>query len=160
MVDLLIQKFIDPSFLASLVFALAAAATVVTLVLPYLNADSLKKRMKSAALERDAIRDRERARMMGSGDGPVALRSEAKGYMKDVVERFQLEKRLGVEDYRLKLAQAGYRGRAAEIGLLFYRVAAPAGALLFGLVYFVWLDMMAMSPTVNLLIAAGLFGSG
>jgi tight adherence protein C len=158
MVDMIIQKFVDPRFLASLVFALAAAATVITLILPYLSTDSLKKRMRSAALERDAIRARERARI-GVGSGP-ALRSEATGFMKDIVERLQLEKRLGVEGYRFKLTQAGYRGKSAEVALLFYRLVGPIVGLVVGLVYFVYLDMLVLSTNANLLITAALVGLG
>ena len=147
MIDFIIQKFIDPKFIASLIFAIAAAATVLTLALPYLNTDGLKRRMKSAASERETLRVRERARVhQGS-----RLRQEPKAYMKDVVERLQLAKHLGVDDARAKLVQAGYRGQGAEIALLFYRLIAPVAGLFIGAFYFLYLDVLTQSTTVNLL---------
>ncbi len=148
MIDFIIQKFIDPRFVASLVFALAAAATVVTLALPYLSTDGLKRRMKSAALEREAIRSRERSRTSGGN----TLRQAPKAYMKQIVERFQLAKHLGVDDARAKLVQAGYRGQGAEIALLFYKLIGPIIGLACGLFYFPYLDVMKQSLTTNMLL--------
>jgi tight adherence protein C len=146
-IDFIIQKFVDPKFIASLIFAIAAAATVLTLALPYLNNDGLKRRMKSAASERENLRARERSRVnQGS-----RLRQEPKAYMKDVVERLQLAKHLGVDDARAKLVQAGYRGQGAEIALLFYRLIAPVAGLFIGALYFLYLDVLTQSTTVNLL---------
>lgn len=151
MIDFIIQRFIDPRFLASILFSIAAAATVLSLALPYLNTDGLKRRMKSATTEREAIRLRER----NKGNQQTALRYEPKAYMKDTVERLQLAKHLGVDDARAKLVQAGYRGQGAEIALLFYRLIGPLVGLFAGVIYFLYLDIMTQSLTVNLLSTAG-----
>ncbi len=150
MIDFIIQRLVDPRFLASLVFALAAAATVVTLALPYLNNDGLRRRMKSAATEREAIRQRERARMSNSAH----LRHEPKAFMKEIVDRLQLAKHLGVEDARMKLIQAGYRGQGAEIALYFYRLVGPIVGLLGGLFYFLYLNVLTQGVMMNLLCVA------
>jgi tight adherence protein C len=147
MIEFIIQRFIDPRFLASILFSIAAAATVLTIALPYLSTDGLKRRMKSAATEREAIRVRERSR----GNPSNSLRSEPKAYMKDVVERLQLAKHLGVEDARIKLVQAGYRGQGAEIALLFYKLVGPLVGLFAGAIYFLYLDIMTQSLNVNLM---------
>jgi tight adherence protein C len=150
MIEFIIQRFIDPRFLASILFSIAAAATVLTVALPYLNTDGLKRRMKSAAMEREAIRLRERSK----GAQSTSLRYEPKAYMKDIVERLQLAKHLGVEDARAKLVQAGYRGQGAEIALLFYRLVGPLAGLMIGAVYFLYLDSLGQSTTVNLMATA------
>jgi tight adherence protein C len=153
MIELVIQKFIDPRFIAAIMFSIAAAVTVLTISLPYLSEDGLKRRMKSAATEREAIRQRERSRLNQSS----SRRSAPKAYMAQVVERFQLAKHLGVEGARAKLEQAGYRGKGAEVALLFYRLAGPVLGLLMGLIYFVYLDVLGQSLTANL-IATGICG--
>ncbi len=145
MVQFLIERFTDPTFLVSVVFSVAAAATVLTVALPYLSSDGLKRRMKAVALERDAIRARERA---SQGMTP-SLRSAPKAYMKEIVERFDLEKHLGVADARMKLVQAGYRGQGAEVRLLFYRFVGPIAGFLIGLFYFVYLDALNQSLAIN-----------
>lgn len=150
MIDFIIQRFIDPSFLASILFSIAAAATVLTFALPYINTDGLKRRIKSAATERDAIRVRERNKTSQSS----SMRYEPKAYMKDTVERLQLAKHLGVEGARAKLVQAGYRGQGAEIALLFYRLVGPFVGLFGGAIYFLYLDIMTQSLTINLVATA------
>ena len=50
-------------FLAMVLAAIAAGATVLTLAMPFLATDTLYKRMKAVALEREKIRQRERERM-------------------------------------------------------------------------------------------------
>lgn len=147
MVQFLIERFTDPTFLVSVVFSVAAAATVLTVALPYLSSDGLKRRMKAVALERDAIRARERA---NQGMTP-SLRSAPKAYMKEIVERFDLEKHLGVADARVKLVQAGYRGQGAEVRLLFYRFVGPIAGFFIGLFYFVYLDALNQSLAINML---------
>jgi tight adherence protein C len=149
MVSFLIQRFTDPGFLASLVFAIAAAVTVVTVALPYISSDGLKRRMRSAALERDAIRLRERLRQ---GGDDARLRYETKAYMQGIVDRFDLKKHLRVDDARAKLTQAGYRGQGAEIALLFYRLVAPLIGLFTGLFLFMYLDVAGQSFMINLLL--------
>ena len=54
--------------------AIAAGATVLTLAMPYLATDTLDKRMKAVALEREKIRQRERERM-AQGSKAVAAAS-------------------------------------------------------------------------------------
>jgi tight adherence protein C len=158
-IELIVQKFIDPRFLASVAFSIAAAVTVLTLALPYLNTDGLRKRMKSAALEREAIRVRERARA-GVGVGGSLRGEDAKAYMRQIVERLDLAKHLGVEGARMKLIQAGYRGQGAEIALLFFRFIAPLVGLLIGVVYFLYLDALQQSFAANLMMTVGCVYAG
>jgi tight adherence protein C len=156
MIDLIVQSFTNPRFIAALLFAVAAAATVLTLAMPFIDNDGLAKRMKAAALERDRIRSRERGRMATA----ASLRQAPKQYMKDIVERLNLQKHLGVENARQKLLQAGYRGQQAEIALLFYKLIAPIIGFFGGLFYFVILDMLQQSTLMNWLFTFGTTGIG
>ena len=70
---------------------MAAVATVLTLAMPLLSPDTLGKRMKAVALEREKIRQRERERLARGEKEKVALRQSPKQYMQKVVERFNLE---------------------------------------------------------------------
>jgi tight adherence protein C len=140
MIDLIIDKMHDTRFLTMLFAAIAAGATVWTLALPLLAPDSLGKRMKSAALEREKIRQRERERL-ARGE-KASLRDSPRQYMKSAVERFNLNKWVGQDEARLKLVQAGYRGQAPYVTYLFFRMVMPAAMLLFSLFYvFVVIDL-------------------
>jgi tight adherence protein C len=60
MLDLLIES-INVKTLTMVSAAIAAIATVLTFTMPLLAGDSLDKRMKAVAIEREKIRARERA---------------------------------------------------------------------------------------------------
>ncbi len=132
----------NPKFLTMVFAAVAAVATVLTLAMPLLASDTLSKRMKSVALEREKIRQRERERLARGEREKVSLRQSPKQYMARVVERFNLTKWLAQETARDKLVQAGFRGQAPYVAFLFFRMVAPAGLFLFALFYvFVVIDL-------------------
>jgi len=128
MFSLLQAKLLDPQFLAMMLVAVATAATVWTLALPLVESDGLSKRMKAVASERERIRLRERERLANAQARP-SLRQEPKAYMRDVVNRLKLARWLGTETARGKLTMAGYRGQAAEVTFLFFRLVSPLAFL-------------------------------
>jgi tight adherence protein C len=123
----------DSRLLAMILASVAAVATVLTLAMPLLASDPLPKRMKSVAIEREKIRQRERERL-ARGE-KVALRQSPKQFMLRAVENFQLNKWLGQEEARQKLVQAGYRGQAPYVTYLFFRMVTPIVALVFSTFY-------------------------
>ena len=133
MLDLLIDAVSNPRLLAMAFSAIAAIATVLTLAMPLFATDSLSKRMKSVALERDQLRQRERERL-ARGD-KVALRRSPKQYMQSIVDQFNLNKWVGQETARAMLVQAGYRGQAPYVTYLFFRMLMPAVLLVFTVFY-------------------------
>jgi tight adherence protein C len=132
-VDLLYANLTDAQFMARILAAVAAAATVITLAMPLLERGDLNRRMKAVALERERIRARERERL--GKESAVSLRRQPKAYMKQVVEQFQLGKWLGTDDAKQRLTMAGYRGPQAEVAFLFFRLVMPVGCLLFAIFY-------------------------
>ena len=123
MTRLIVSIMHDTRLLAMIFAGVAAIATVLTVAMPLLASDPLPKRMKSVALEREKIRQRERERL-ARGE-KVSLRQSPKQYMQRVVENFQLNKWLGQEEARQKLTQAGYRGQAPYVTYLFFRMVMP-----------------------------------
>jgi tight adherence protein C len=132
MLELLVES-INAKTLTMVLAAIAAGATVMTLAMPLLAGDTLNKRMKAVALEREKMRQRERERM-ARGD-KVNLRPTAKQYMQTVVDQFNLSKWVGQEEARLKLIQAGYRGQAPYVTYLFFRLVAPIAMVVATAVY-------------------------
>ncbi len=131
----LFLKLADPQFLAAILAALAAAATVITLALPVLERDSLGKRMKGVADERERIRVRERERISRGQPQKVVLRQAPKVYMKQIVDRFRLGDWLGTETAKNNLVMAGFRGAQSEVTFLFFRLIAPIGFMVASALY-------------------------
>jgi tight adherence protein C len=146
-IEFLIEKLHDPKMVAAIFAAIAAIATVITLAMPLLAGDNLDKRMKSVALEREKMRQRERERM-ARGDR-VSLRVTPKQYMKRVVDQFNLAKWVGQETAREKLIQAGHRGQAPYVAYLFFRMVSPVVAFMVAVFYIFFVVKMNQGPTIK-----------
>jgi tight adherence protein C len=134
--------------------AVAASATVLTLAMPLLATDTLSKRMKAVALEREQMRQRERERY-SRGSEKIALRRSPKQYMQSIVDQFNLNKWVGQETARAMLVQAGYRGQAPYVTYLFFRMLMPAVMLVFSAFYvFIILDL-DQPPMVKVALCLG-----
>ena len=96
MLELVSEKINDPQFMFSILIAIAAVATVLTVAMPMLESDTLGKRMKAVSIERDRIRARERERI-GSKQAKPALRQDSTALVKSLVENFNLSKWLSTE---------------------------------------------------------------
>ncbi|WFU24030.1 type II secretion system F family protein [Bradyrhizobium sp. CB1717] len=136
MVEFLVSKLHDVRFMTMLLAAIAASATVYTLVMPLFAGEGLSKRMKAVASERERIRQRERDRL--NKNEKVSLRQTPKQIVSKVVEDFNLTKWLAQEAARDKLIMAGYRGQAPYITFLFARMVAPI-VLFMGSILYVFL---------------------
>ncbi|HLH98447.1 MAG TPA: type II secretion system F family protein [Xanthobacteraceae bacterium] len=153
MYDILLQAVSNPRILTMAFSAIAAIATVLTLAMPLLATDTLAKRMKSVALEREQLRQRERERM-ARGE-KIALRRTPKQYMQSIVDQFNLNKWVGQETARALLVQAGYRGHAPYVTYLFFRMVMPFVMLLLSALYvFVILDL-DQPPLIKIGICLG-----
>ncbi|MEN3383419.1 MAG: tight adherence protein [Hyphomicrobiales bacterium] len=147
MVEFLIEKLHDPKMVAAVFAAIAAMATVITLAMPLLAGDNLGKRMKSVALEREKMRQRERERM-ARGER-VFLRVSPKQYMKRVVDQFNLAKWVGQETAREKLVQAGHRGQAPYVAYLFFRMVSPVVAFMVAVFYIFFVLKTGQPPMIK-----------
>jgi tight adherence protein C len=146
-IEFLIEKLHDPKMVAAVFAAIAATATVITLAMPLLVGDNLGKRMKSVALEREKMRQRERERM-ARGER-VTLRVSPKQYMKRVVDQFNLAKWVGQETAREKLIQAGHRGQAPYVAYLFFRMVSPVVAFMVAAFYIFFVLKMEQPPMIK-----------
>ncbi|HZD89358.1 MAG TPA: type II secretion system F family protein [Pseudolabrys sp.] len=155
----LLESAINTQTLTMVLAAIAAAATVLTLAMPYVFADPLGKRMKAVAVEREKIRQRERERM-AKEQQKVTLRQSPKAYVQDIVDRLNLTKWVGQEEARLKLVQAGYRGHAPYVTFLFVRMVTPVVTLMFTAFYvFVVLHLkQTVMVKIGICIAAAYVG--
>lgn len=114
---------------------LAAVGTAYSLLAPLLEGDQLKKRMGGIAEERENMR---KNRMEGLEQ--QGLRQNNKGFVKNLVENWSLEKLLAASDLKDKLTQAGLRGQRPIYMFYFFRLAMPVILFVFGILYFVLLN--------------------
>jgi tight adherence protein C len=158
MLDLIADNLTNTRLLAMIFAGIAAIATVLTLAMPLVATDSLSRRMKSVALEREKMRQRERERM-ARGE-KASLRKSPKQYMQTIVERFNLNHWLGQEEARALLIQAGYRGQAPYVTFLFFRAITPV-ILTAITIFYVFIVLKLQQPNtvkIGICIAAAFLG--
>ncbi|MEI9804692.1 MAG: type II secretion system F family protein [Pseudolabrys sp.] len=158
MIDLLIS-IMNVKTMAMIFAAIAAAATILTIAMPYAFGDSLGQRMRAVAIEREKIRARERERM-NQQQQKINLRTSPKQSIKAIVEGFNLSKWVGQEEARLKLVQAGYRGQAPYVTYLFFRMVTPIVTFVGAVIYIFVLGNYEISTSIKLgiCIAAAYLG--
>src|SRR5579871_56362 len=153
MIQFLVDKLHDVRFMTMLLAAIAASATAYTLVLPLFAGESLAKRMKAVASERERIRQRERERLNKSEK--VALRQTPKQIVSRVVEDFNLTKWLAQESALAKLVMAGYRGHAPYVTFLFFRLVTPIVLFIASILYVFFISHMQKSMPIKVGICVG-----
>ena len=134
MLDEILAKFSDAHFMAILFAAIGTAATVLTAAMPWLQPDTLSRRIKAVSSERERIRARERERLQAA-QNKTSLRVKPSGLVKELVETLNLSSWLSTETAKLQLAMAGFRGARAEYAFLAFRLAAPIAFFIVAIVY-------------------------
>lgn len=135
---MIMQALSDPQFLAMVLAGIAAVATVFTVAMPLIANDSLDKRMKAVAVERDRIRARERERLARQNRG--SLRQRPAERIRQFVEQFKLSDWLGTETAKKQLMQAGFRGQKSEYTFLVFRLVLPIGFTLLTAFYLFFVE--------------------
>jgi len=137
----LVATLTNTQFLVAVLAAVAAAAVVFSIGATFFSGDSqMRQRIRRVALEREKMRAEEMARLRGGGgsaDQQTRTIRQAAGrdYMKNVVERFSLEKAFMDDNTTEKLARAGYRGQGAMTTYLFVRFVTPVALFVIAFAY-------------------------
>ncbi len=150
-----ISMMVQPQMLITMAAAVAAFATVLTIAMPVLDRDRMGHRMRAMATERDKMRAARMADLkVGSDTG--RLRTEAKGFVREIVDRFDLKSKFESEELKHKLKMAGLRGQAPLYGYAFFRLIMPPIVGIAGLLYiFVVKNPDDFSPMMKFMIPAG-----
>jgi len=131
-------------------------ATLYTILSPIFQGDKLKKRMESVSSARDNMRKTR----MDNLTKEASLRSENKGFVKEMVDRLSLEKLLEATDLKDKLAQAGMRGQRPIYTFYIFRLALPLIGMFIGLVFFVLLNISNWEMMQRVAMTVGLTAVG
>ena len=144
-----VENLLNPQSMATLLAAVAAVATVLTLAMPLVYVDPLARRMRAVAFEREKLRQQERERLAQQKQ-KATLRTSPKQFVQVLVERLNLAKWLGQEEARQKLSQAGYRGQAPYMTFLVMRMVAPLAFSALAAFYLFFLLDLKHPPVVKL----------
>ncbi len=149
-----ISLLLQVETLVSVLVAIAAFATVVTVASPFFAGDKLQGRMKNVVEERDRLRTAQRIALSG---GEAKLRDKNKsGIYNQLVNVLNLKKVFEAEATRDRLRQAGFRAEKHLITFLAIRVIVP---VVIAIVTFVYTStVFADSVEPNMRIFASLVG--
>jgi len=126
--------------------------TVYIIFEPILQGDKVKKRMNAVASTRDGMR-KDRLKNLNE---EARLRADGKGVAKNLVNRFSLEKLLEASDLKDKLAQAGLRGQKPIYQFYLFRLILPIVGLVFGVIFFMLLNVSEWSLLQRVAMTLGL----
>jgi tight adherence protein C len=150
---------LDSQFIIAALTMVAVAGTIFVLVLPVLERDGLKSRMKSVALEREKMRARERARLATEkSEARTSLRNQPKDKIRNLVDKLQLKAAFADENTTNKLRMAGYRGPAPLYTFVLARLVVPV--VLFVAVLFYAFAVLSPHTPVLTKICFALFAAG
>lgn len=139
-------------FLIAVLAAVSAAAVVFTFGIQFIGRTEMKERIKRVALEREKMRAEELSRLRGGGavEGRTSVRREdtSRTYMRNIVDKFSLQKAFQNEGTIDALARAGYRGQGPLTTFLFMRFATPLALFIVTITYLA----LVLYPTHPLLL--------
>jgi tight adherence protein C len=152
-------SLLTPQIVVTLLAAIAAFATTLTVLMPVLSRDRLSTRMQVMATEREKMRAA-RLADLAKKDGSGKLRTAPKGFMQEIVEKLNLRSVFETEEVRDKLKMAGLRGQAPLVAYMFFRVAMPVIIAFVALFYlFVLADYdYPVLVKIGLAVGAGYIG--
>jgi tight adherence protein C len=152
MTDQIAKSLFDPAFLIAILVSIAVFATIFT-VIPVFGRPNLNARMKAVAIERNAIKARERARMNGTETQKLGLRYEESG-VRGLVDTLNLKSALADENTRKLLLIAGMRGPKPLNVFLFARFTLPFVTFALALFYIFVLGGLAEQTKMVRVLAA------
>ncbi len=151
----LVDTIMRPQFLVTVLAAISAFATVLTLAMPILSRDRMSQRMKVMAVEREQMRAARMAALASKDREGKALRQTPKGYMQQIVDQLDLRSHFDNDDVRAKLKQAGLRGQAPLVAYMFFRAAMPPLLCLASLFYLFVMGKTDYPPFMKVVISLG-----
>jgi tight adherence protein C len=151
----LITTFSTPTFLVTVLTAICAFATVLTIAMPILARDRMNHRMRVMAIEREKMRAARLAEMVTKDRQSARLRQTSKGFMQQFVDQLNLRKMFDTDELRDRLKRAGLRGQAPLVTYMFFRVAVPFTVFALALFYLFVVGALSYPPLIKLLMALG-----
>jgi tight adherence protein C len=148
---------VRPETMITLLIAMAAFATVLTIAAPFMKNDELRRRMKIVSAERNSLRAGQRSRLTGKES---KLRDTRQGRVTgQIVEKLNLRKVFEAESSRDLLRQAGLRSERNLASYLAIRLVSPFVLAIGAYVYSqaVFTNMSTLNRAL-VTIGAALFG--
>ncbi|ODA66394.1 Bacterial type II secretion system protein F domain protein [Methyloligella halotolerans] len=150
----ILYLLLDRQVLIMVLVAIAAFATVATLIMPFFAADRLGSRMKYVAGERERLREQRMAEF-AEQQREARLRQDPRTFMKRVVDRLNLRKALETEETHQRLKMAGLRGQAPVVAFLFFRATLPLVTFGCALFYLFFVTSYQLGGVTKFCIAIG-----
>ncbi len=123
MLDLM-DDLLSNELVVALVGAVAVALTIYAMAAPHFDRQSLERRLRAVAVDREAMRTQERS-LNTDATKRLAVRMRPSGFLSDIVAQFSLEKLFLDAGTRRRLVMAGYRGDGPLFVFLSARFMMP-----------------------------------
>tara|TARA_R110002072_G_scaffold9910_6_gene47161 strand:- start:807 stop:1775 length:969 start_codon:yes stop_codon:yes gene_type:complete len=150
----LIESLFSMENIVTMLMAVAAFATVLTLATPLFATDKLSTRMKSVSSEREALRRAHREQLEREREGRK-LRQDPKTFIKQFVDRLNLMELMESDAIRGKLKKAGFRGQAPVYSFMFFRFFMPIILFIVAIFYLFFANSFGLEPLARIAASFG-----
>ena len=150
----IVTSLMQVETMISMLIAIAAFGTVLTVAAPYFSTDRLGSRIKAVSIERDKLRAQQKAQLASS---ETRLREKPKtGIVPQIVELLNLRRFFAADTARELLRQAGMRTERQLVTFLGLRFVTP---IFFGVLAFIYSStVFAERVPPNMRPVVGLIG--
>ncbi|MFA7431679.1 MAG: type II secretion system F family protein [Rhodospirillaceae bacterium] len=153
------ERLIDPQVLLTLLSAIAAAATVIALALPFLRRDERGARLKAISQRREELSRQQIERIDRERGSPLREKKKSVALMRGILEKVNLQDLAASKELRQRLKAAGYRSPSAPVVFLFIRLGTTVGLVVAVLVFFMLAqEAMPVGKKIAIVAAAMLAG--
>ncbi len=150
--DLLSPENILPLIIAGLVFL-----TAITVIAPFFEQQTIKKKADLVTTEREQMRARQKAEMKQQNKAASLRGEKPEGLARQIVDALNLKSLLEGDAAREKLRRAGYRTEKHLVSYLAARVIAP---IVMGIVVYVYVGALPNKVEPMMRLVAALAGAG
>ncbi|MEO5373573.1 MAG: type II secretion system F family protein [Alphaproteobacteria bacterium] len=151
----------DPQVWIVFLAAVGSFLSILAVALPFLEKDTLGSRLKAVAARREELSRQQKARLQKAA--PTMARIQPKKHvdlMRVVLDRLKLQNLIASRELRVRLSQAGWRGKQAAIVFGFTRLAGPVVLMLLATLFVSFSQNASYTGSVKLMIVTIAAGVG
>jgi tight adherence protein C len=155
----MIANLLDPANVILAIAGIGSFLTIVAFGMPLVARDNFDSRLKAVAQRREELQ--QAADRQKEAASKSRLRQQhSKGYVKLIVDRFDLANPDNIKNIRNSLAQAGLRGPGPLYTYLFMRLVLPIGFLALSAIYIFAMLRPEWNIALKLLVCVLAGGAG
>lgn len=155
------DSLFEPETLIIVMATVGAFVSIIAVAMPFLEKDTLGSRLKAVAARREELSRQQKARLQPPQHTLARLQPKKHvDLMRTVLDRLRLQNLIASPSLRIRLSQAGWRGKQAAVVFGFARLAAPIAMMILAAIFFAVSKNVTMGTSAKIMIVIASGGAG